>query len=42
MPAVTERRANLSDMWRFNRLLALNESKNESTAGGDQETTDPN
>jgi hypothetical protein len=29
-------------MWRFNWLLAMNESKNESTAGGDQETTDPN
>jgi hypothetical protein len=36
------RLANLSDMWRFNWLLAMNESKNESTAGCDQDSADPN
>jgi hypothetical protein len=29
-------------MWRFNRLLALNEHKNESTGGSDQDATDQN
>jgi hypothetical protein len=42
LPPQMRGRPNLSDMKWFNRLLALNESKNESAGGSDQDTTDQN